>query len=288
MKEAVAAPLSGAADDDAVVTVVRPPGSWPGLGLRELWRYRSICITLARRNLMVRYRQTVIGISWSLVQPIVLMLLFTVFFGLLARVPTNELPFPVFFYLGLMPFQMVAKILNEGSTSVTANAPLVTRVYFPRAYFPISVALASLVDLAFSAVALVILMVIYQIVPGPQILALPLLIGVAWMSALGVAFWLSALNVAFRDITQLLPFLSQLWMFGSPIIYPSALVPEAFRLLYFLNPVALVVEGFRWAIASAPALPLEAWLAGSGVAVLLLVSGYLFFRRREPYFADII
>jgi lipopolysaccharide transport system permease protein len=288
MNQPAATPLARPAADDAGLTVVLPPGSQPGLGLRELWRYRSICLVLAKRNLMVRYRQTIIGISWSLIQPIALMLLFTVFFGLLARVPTNSLAFPVFFYLGLMPFQMVTKILNEGSASVTSNASLVTRVYLPRAYFPISVALASLVDLLLSSVALAILLVIYQVVPGPQVAAVPLLVGIAWITALGVAFWLSALNVAFRDITQLLPFLSQLWMFGSPIIYPSSLIPEAFRLLYFLNPIALVVEGFRWAIANGPAPPVEAWLAGGAMAVLLLVSGYLFFRRREPYFADII
>ncbi|MEP7158394.1 MAG: ABC transporter permease [Chloroflexota bacterium] len=273
---------------EAGLTVVRAPGSWPGLGLRELWKYRSICLVLAKRNLMVRYRQTIIGVSWSLIQPIALMLLFTVFFGVLARLPTSGLAFPVFFYLGLMPFQMVAKILNEGSMSVTGNAPLVTRVYFPRAYFPISIALASLIDLLLSSIALVILLVIYQVVPGVQLVAVPLLVGIAWITALGVAFWLSALNVAYRDVTQLLPFLSQLWMFGSPIIYPSTLVPEAFRLFYFLNPIAIVVEGFRWAVANAPAPPLEAWVVSGAMAALLLVSGYLFFRRREPYFADII
>jgi lipopolysaccharide transport system permease protein len=269
-------------------TVVRPPAAWPGLGLRELWRYRAICLVLFRRNLMVRYRQTVVGAAWSLIQPIALMALFTVFFGLLARVPTDGLPFAVFFYLGLMPWQMVAKILNEGASSVTTNAGLVTRVYFPRAYFPISVALGSLVDLALAGGALAILLFIFNIVPGKAIIAVPVLVAVAWVTALGVSFWLSAINVAYRDISQMLPFLTQLWMFGSPIIYPSSLVPQAYRLLYFLNPIALVVEGFRWAFAQAPAPPLEAWVVGIGVAILVAVSGYLFFRRREPYFADII
>jgi homopolymeric O-antigen transport system permease protein len=268
--------------------VIRAPGRWPGLGLREMWRYRSICLVLARRNLKVRYRQTLIGATWSVLQPIALMAVFTIFFGLLARVPTDGLPFAVFFYLGLMPWQMVAKILNEGTTSVISNSGLVTRVYFPRTYFPISVALASLVDLLLAGIALVILLVIFRVVPGLAVVALPVLVGVAWMSALGVTLWLSALNVAYRDVTQMLPFLIQLWMFGSPIIYPSSLIPESFRLLYFLNPIALVVEGFRWAIAHAPAPPLEAWVAGGGVAILLLVSGFLVFRRREPYFADII
>jgi lipopolysaccharide transport system permease protein len=269
-------------------TVVRAPSGWPGLGLRELWRYRSTCLVLLRRNLMVRYRQTVIGAAWSLIQPVALMLLFTVFFGLLARLPTDGLPFAVFFYLGLMPWQMVAKILNEGATSVTTNAGLVTRVYLPRAYFPISVALGSLVDLLLASGALVILLLIFHVVPGKAVLTVPLFVAVAWATALGMAFWLSAINVAYRDIGQTLPFLTQLWMFGSPIIYPSTLVPESYRWLYFFNPIALVVEGFRWAIAHAPAPPLTAYVTGIGVALLVLLSGYLFFRRREPYFADII
>jgi lipopolysaccharide transport system permease protein len=187
-----------------------------------------------------------------------------------------------------MPWQMVVKNLNEGTTSVISNAGLVTKVYFPRAYFPISVALASLVDLALASGALVLLMVIFHIVPGPQILALPVLVAVGWTTALGSALLLSSINVAYRDISQLLPFLTQVWMFGSPIIYPSSLIPESFRLLYFLNPIALVAEGFRWAVAGAPAPRLSEWLVSVTMAIVLLLVGYLVFRRREPYFADIV
>lgn len=270
------------------LTIIRPPRRWPGLGLAELWRFRAICFVLAKRNLMVRYRQTLVGASWSLLQPIMLMVLFTVFFGLLARLPSGGLPYPVFFFLGLLPWQMVAKILTEGSTSVVANASLVTRVYFPRAYFPTSVALSSLVDLALTTVALAILLAIFGIIPGPTVALAPVFVAIAWVAGLGVTYWLSALNVAYRDITQMLPFLAQLWMFSSPIIYPSTIIPEPYRALYFLNPMAFVIDGFRWAVAGAPVPPVEGWLLGPAVAGLLLLSGYLVFRQREPTFSDLV
>jgi lipopolysaccharide transport system permease protein len=249
---------------------------------------RSISVVLAKRNLMVRYRQTAIGAGWALLQPLLLMGLFTIFFGLLGRLPSGGLPYPIFYLLGLVPWQMVSKILTEGSTSIVANGALVTRVYLPRAYFPASVALASLVDLSVGMVALTVLLLLFNVIPGPNVVfALPL-VAVAWISGLGVAYWLSALNVAYRDIAQLLPFLAQLWMFSSPIIYPSTLIPEAFRAIYFLNPIALVVTGFRWAIGGAAAPPPEAWPLGIGVAILILISGYIFFRTRERTFSDVI
>jgi lipopolysaccharide transport system permease protein len=266
-------------------TVIRPPGRWPGLGLGEAWRQRQICFVLAKRSLMVRYRQTVIGAAWSLLQPLLLMSVFTVFFGLFARLPSGNLPYPIFYLLGLVPWHMVSKLVNQGSTSVVSNATLVTRVYIPRAYFPTSIALASLFDLALALVPLALLLVIFGIVPGATVVLAPVFIAVAWLAALGLTYWLSALNVAYRDITQLLPFLTQLWMFSSPIIYPVSMVPEAFRTLYYLN---LVVTGLRWSIAGAPAPEPEAWALGLSVTAVLFVSGYLFFRHREPRFADVI
>jgi lipopolysaccharide transport system permease protein len=271
---------------DSHVTVITPPRGWPGLGLGELWRYREICLVLVKRNLMVRYRQTVIGAGWSILQPLALMAVFSVFFGLLARLPTNGLPWPVFYFLGLLPWQMTSKIMTEGTHSVVANSALVTRVYFPRAYFPTSVALSSFIDLVLATSALVVLLAISGIVPGATVVVAPYFIAVAWVAGLGVAFWLSALNVAYRDVSQMLPFLTQMWMFGSPIIYPSALIPEPFHTWYFLNPMALVVEGMRWAIGGTPAPTPGAWLLGTASAVFLLVSGYVFFRRREATFAD--
>lgn len=270
------------------LTVVEPPKRWPGLALGELWRLRRICLVLARRNLMVRYRQTAIGAAWSLLQPILLMIVFSVFFGLLARTPTGGLAYPVFFFLGLVPFQMASKILNEGSMSVVSNAALVSRVYFPRVYFPTSVALAALVDLALEFVAVIVLLVAFSVMPNSNIVFLPLFVAVAWVAGLGLSLWLSALNVAYRDIAQLLPFLSQMLMFLSPIIYSSTLIPEPYRVLYFANPLAFVIEGFRWALAGAPAPPVYAWVVGPLVAVALLLTGYMFFRKREPTFADFV
>lgn len=269
-------------------TMIRPASGWPGFALREFWDLRAICLVLAKRNLMVRYRQTLVGAGWSLIQPILLMLAFTVFFGILGRVPSEGLPYPLFFFLGLVPWQMVAKILNEGSGSIVANNTLVTRVYLPRVYFPTSVALASLVDFTLAATVLGLLLVAFGVMPDPTVILLPLFIAVAWITGLGAAYWLSALNVAYRDITLLVPFLTQMGMFVSPIIYPASLIPEPFDVVYFLNPMAFVVTGFRWSIAGATPPPPEAWLVAPIVAIALLISGYVFFRYRERTFSDLV
>jgi lipopolysaccharide transport system permease protein len=269
-------------------TLIQPPSRWPGLGLAELWRLRGICLVLVRRNLMVRYRQTLVGATWAVLQPVLLMAVFTVFFGLFARYPSQGVPFAAFFLSGLVIWQVAAKILNEGSASVVANSALVNRVYLPRAFFPASVALASLVDLCFGLIALAVVLAITGVAPQPAALLAPVFIAIAMAASLGVALFLSALNVAYRDVTQLLPFLSQLWLFGSPIIYPSTIVPDSFRWLYDLNPMVLVVNGFRWGFTGTPAPDLLNWSEGVVMAALLLVTGYLFFRRREPTFADTV
>ncbi len=270
------------------MTIIRPPGPLPRLNLGELWQYRAICLVLAKRSLKARYRQAFLGVSWTILQPILLMIVFTVFFGLFARVPTEGLPHPVFYFLGLLPWQIVARIVNEGSLSVVANAALVTRVYFPRVYLPLATAISALVDFAFGLVALVILLVAFGASPSVGLLAVPLLLVIALATSLGVAMWLAALNAAYRDVTQLLPSLVQLWFFASPVLYPSTIIPEAFRGMYYLNPMAVVIDGFRWAFAGARVPPSEAWLAGVFVAVLLLVSGYVFYRQREQFFADVV
>jgi lipopolysaccharide transport system permease protein len=273
---------------DHTVTVVRPAGGWPGWGLAELWRFRLIWLVLAKRDLMVRYRQTIIGVAWTVLQPLLLMIVFTVFFGVMARIPTGGLPYAVFFFLGLLPFQIASKMLNQGSASVVANSALVTRVYFPRIYFPAAVALTTLVDFGFGSLALGVLLIIFGVVPTAEIILAPLFVGVAFVAGLGVSFWLSALNVRFRDVTQLLPFLSQLWMFASPIIYPSSIVPEPYKFFYFLNPMVLAVDGLRWVIGHQPAPATEEWLLGWAVALVVLVTGYVSFRKREATFSDVI
>jgi homopolymeric O-antigen transport system permease protein len=237
---------------------------------------------------MVRYRQTVLGAAWTILQPVLLMLVFTVFFGLFARTPTQGVPFAVFYLLGLVPWQVVSRILNEGSGSVVSNAGLLNRVYFPRVYYPAAVALASLADLLFGLVALAVVLVIFRTAPGAQIVVLPVFVAVALATSLGLALVFSALNAAYRDIAQLLPSLTQLFFFASPILYPSAIVPAQYRLLYHLNPIALVIDGFRWIFAGTPAPAPEYWVAGISMATLMLSGGYLFFRHREPTFADVV
>jgi lipopolysaccharide transport system permease protein len=271
-----------------VPTVIRPPRGWPGWGLWELWRYRSICLVLAKRNLKVRYRQTLIGAGWAVIQPIMLMLVFTVFFGLLGRIPSDGVPYPVFFLTGLAIWQVAVKILVEGSASVVANSALVNRVYFPRIFFPISVALASGVDLFFNALALAIFLVAFGFVPPFTIVLVPMLVAIAYVTSLGAAFWLSAINVAFRDVSVVLAFVAQLWFFTTPIIYPASIIPEPYELLYYLNPMALVITGLRGVLLGTPPPPIEAWPLGVAIAALVFVSGYIFFRQREQTFADII
>jgi lipopolysaccharide transport system permease protein len=243
---------------------------------------------LARRNLKVRYRQTLIGAAWAVLQPIMLMLVFTIFFGLLVRLPSDGIPYPVFFFVALAIWQVAAKVLQEGSASVVANTALVNRVYFPRIYFPVSIALASLVDLAFNTVAVVILLLLFGYQPGFAVLVVPLLVALCYATSLGVAFCLSAINVAYRDVAVMLAFLTQLWFFSTPIIYPASIIPEPYNTLYFINPMALVVTAMRWAVAGTPAPPLEAWPLAFAVATLVLVSGYIFFRQREQTFSDVI
>jgi lipopolysaccharide transport system permease protein len=282
-----AATLPVAVENDRV-TRINPTTTWPGLGLAEAWRFRAICLVLTRRTLMVRYRQTALGAVWTVLQPLLLMIVFTVFFGLFVRAPNEGLPHAVFYYLGILPWFIVVRILAEGSNSVVAGGSLINRVYFPRIYFPAASALASLVDFAFGLVPLVVLLVIYHITPTINIVFLPFFVLVALMTGLGVALWFSSLNAQYRDITQLLPSVERAWFFCSPVLYPSSTIPKDVRWVYYFNPAALVIDGFRWAFANTPAPPPNAYISGTIVALVLLVTGYLFFRNREPMFADVV
>jgi len=269
-------------------TVIQPPSRWPGLGLTEAWRYRSLCLVLAHRLLKVRYRQSIVGVGWAVGQPVLLMIVFTIFFGLFARVDTQGVSFAVFYFSGLVLWQMVSKVLAEGTSAVVGNASLIDRVYFPRIYLPIAVGIASLVDLACTLGALLALMLVSGYLPGWGVLELPGYIAVAFATCLGASFWLGALNVSYRDVSLLLPVLTQLWFFASPIIYPASLVPDAFQHLYYLNPIALAVTGLRTALFHTPGPPPGAWLEGVLVATFVLVSGYFVFRNRQSNFADVV
>ena len=269
------------------VTVIRPRRGWAALDLRELWQFRELLYTLAWRDIKVRYKQTALGAAWAVLQPLTAMIIFTLFLGRLAKLPSDGLPYPLFTYAGLLLWQFFARALGEASTSLVANERIVTKVYFPRLILPASVVLAGLLDFLIAAGLLVVLMFYYGHAPGWTIAVAPLFIALAVVLALGVSFWFSALDVEFRDVRYTLPFLTQVWLFATPVVYPSSLVPEGWRALYGLNPMVGVIEGFRWAVLGTAAPPDAAMLVVSGiVTAVLFVTGMAFFRRMERTFAD--
>jgi lipopolysaccharide transport system permease protein len=284
--QARALPGSDARDRERL-TVIEPPGRWPRLGLTEAWDSRGICLVLASRSIKVRYRQSIVGIGWVVLQPLLLAVVFTAFFSILAR--PGDVPFPVFFLSGLFVWQFAAKVLGDGTNSVVANATLVNRVYFPRILYPVSVVLAALFDLIFTALALLVVMALYGLSPAPTVIVAPLLVVIAAATMLGAAALLASLSPAYRDVTVLLPVLTQLWFFATPVLYSAdAVVGTEWETLYYLNPMALVVSGIRWAILGLEGPPTQAWITGIGVALGLLVVGYLVFRHREPGFSDVV
>jgi homopolymeric O-antigen transport system permease protein len=269
-------------------TFIRPASSWTSVGLKELWEYRELLYFLTWRDVKVRYKQTALGAAWAIIQPLFIMLVFSLFFGRLAGVPSDGIPYPIFTFCALLPWQLFAHALTESSNSLVANERLITKVYFPRLVVPIAAVLGGLVDFAIAFVILLGMMAYYGIVPGWSIIALPGLILFAIMTALAVGLWLSALNVQYRDVRYTINFLIQVWLFATPVAYPSSIVPEAWRPLYGLNPMAGVVEGFRWALLG-KAQPPGALLAVSvGVVIMLLVGGLYYFRRMEQEFADVV
>ena len=270
------------------MTVIVPPRGWQGLAWRELWQFRELVGFLTWRDIAVRYKQTAIGVLWALLQPLAMMLVFTLFFGTLARIPSEGVPYPLFAYAGLLPWQMFSRALGDSANSLVSNQRVITRVYFPRLIVPLASTLAALVDVAVASVLLVAMMTWYGLIPSATILWLPLFVGLLLMTAVGIGCWLSALNIEFRDVQYLLPFLTQLWLFLTPVVYPSSMVPERWRLLYALNPMVGVVEGFRWALFGTGAGPGPMLAVSAAVALGGCVSGVLFFRMRERVFADVV
>jgi lipopolysaccharide transport system permease protein len=278
---------------DAIPTIViQPSRGLAALGLRDVWAYRELLYFLAWRDVKVRYKQTVLGVLWVVLQPLVSMIIFTVLFGILLRVDSGNVPYPVFAFAGLLPWNYFSQALTRSSTSVVNSSHLITKIYFPRLVIPLSGVLSSLVDFAIAFGALILLMIVYGIVPTAGLLLLPVLIGLAMVTALGFGLWLSALNVRYRDVGYLLPFLIQIWMYVTPVVYGSNLIPERFRFLLSLNPMTGVVEGFRWALLGPAAVGdyLSAPLLGIsiGISLVVLVSGAFFFRSTERTFADIV
>ena len=269
-------------------TIIRPSRGWVSLQLRELWHYRELLFFLAWRDVKVRYKQTALGIAWAVLQPLLGMVVFTVFFGRLAKVPSDGIPYPLFSYSALLAWQLFANSVTESSASVVVNERLITKVYFPRLAIPMSSILAGLVDFAVAFILLIGLMAYYGTHPGWRILMLPLFIMFELATALGVGLWLSALNVQYRDVRYTVPFLVQFWMFASPVVYSSTLVPTRWRPLYGLNPMAGVVEGFRWALLGKQPAPGAMFAVSSLVVTVLLVSGLYYYRRMEKNFADVV
>jgi lipopolysaccharide transport system permease protein len=270
------------------VTLIQPSRGFGSLRLKELWEYRELLYFLIWRDIKVRYKQTILGATWAVLQPVFTMVVFTIFFGRLAKVPSDGLPYPIFSFCALLPWQLFARALNESGNSLVANQRLITKVYFPRLVIPIAAVLGGLVDFAISFVVFLGMMLYYGITPSMTMLMLPLFLLLALATALAIGLWLSALNVLYRDVKHTIPFLVQFWLFATPIAYPSSLVPERWRLLYNLNPMAGVVEGFRWALLGKSSDLGPALLVSSLVVAFFLVGGILYFRRTEKLFADVI
>ena len=261
-----------------------------GLGreLRELWAYRELLYFLAWRDLKVRYKQTVLGGVWAILQPFLAMVVFSVFFGHLGKMPSDGIPYPVFAYSALLPWSLFAHALNESGNSLINNRSLITKVYFPRLIIPLAPLFVGLVDFAVASGVLIGMMVFYGIVPGVAALAAPGFVVLALLTALSVGLWLSALNVRYRDVRYTIPFLMQLWLFATPVVYPSSLLPEPWRPLLGLNPMSGVVEGFRWALVGQAGAP--GWLLAVSVVVVvvLLVGGLWYFACTARTFADVV
>jgi lipopolysaccharide transport system permease protein len=266
---------------------IRPSKGFLSLKLRDVWEYRELLYFLVWRDIKVRYKQTVLGAAWAVIQPFMTMVVFSVFFGRLAKVPSDGVPYPVFAFAALLPWQLFAFALTESSNSLVGSQNLITKVYFPRLVIPLSSVLAGLVDFAISFLVLLSLMLYYGIKPTAAVACLPLFVLLALATALSVGLWLSALNVKYRDVRYTIPFLTQFWLFVTPVAYPSSMIPQRWRALYGLNPMAGVVEGFRWALLGKSGGPgLLLWVSVAAV-LTLLVGGLFYFRRMESTFADI-
>jgi len=270
------------------VTVIRPSRGWISLNLRDLWEYRELLYFLTWRDIKVRYKQTVLGAAWAIIQPFFTMVVFSVFFGKLAKMPSDGIPYPIFSYAALVPWTFFANGLSQSSSSLVASANLIKKVYFPRLVVPISAVISGVVDFVLAFVVLLGMMLFYGIVPTAAIVWLPVLLLLALVTSLGVGLWLTAMNVQFRDVRYAVPFLVQAWMFATPIAYPSSLLNEPWRTLYGINPMAGVVEGFRWALLGTETAPGPLVLVSALVAVGLLISGAYYFRRMERTFADVV
>ena len=269
-------------------TRIEPSKGWISLGLKDLWQYRELLFFLTWRDIKVRYKQTALGAAWAIIQPLLTMMVFTLFFGRLAKVPSDGIPYPLFSYTALLPWQLFAYALTESSNSVVANERLITRVYFPRLVVPLASILSGLVDFVIAFTLVIGMMVWYGVRPTWAVLTLPFFVVFTMMTALGVGLWLSALNVQYRDVRYTLTFIVQFWLIASPVAYSSTLVPARWRPFYGLNPMAGVIEGFRWALLGKPQAPGAMLWVSVAVVAVVLVGGLYYYRRMEKTFADVV
>jgi lipopolysaccharide transport system permease protein len=273
--------------EDIPIITIRPMNGWVPIDLREIWEYRELLQTFVIRDIRVRYKQTALGAAWAVIQPLFMMVVFTIFFGRLAKIPSEGIPYPIFSYAALLPWTLFAEGLSRSTSSMVSNSGIMTKVYFPRLVLPIAGVISPLVDFSIAFVILLGMMIYYGYVPTVNILWLPVFILFAIVTGLGVGLWLSALNVQYRDFQYTVPFIIQLWLFASPVVYPSSLLPEPYRMIYGLNPMAGVIEGFRWALLGTNP-PSSLMLVSILVVALILVSGAFYFRRMEKIFADVV
>ncbi|MEW6577700.1 MAG: ABC transporter permease [Chloroflexota bacterium] len=268
---------------------IEPSRGWVSLKLRELWEYRELLYFLTWRDVKVRYKQTVLGAAWAIIQPFFTMVVFSLFFGNLAKIPSDGIPYPIFSYAALVPWTFFANGMGQSSNSLVGAANLIKKIYFPRLVIPISSVISGVVDFALAFIVLLGMMLAYGIVPTLNVVFLPFLLLLAFVTALGVGMWLSAMNVQFRDVRYTVPFLTQFWMFATPIAYPSSLIEnDLLRTIYGINPMTGVIEGFRWALLDTNTAPGPMIIVSSLAAVALLVSGAYYFRRMEKTFADVV
>jgi len=270
------------------VTIIKPSQGWAALKLDELWEYRELLFFLSWRDIKVRYKHTALGAAWAIIQPVFSMVVFSLFFGRLAQIPSDGIPYPIFVYVALVPWSFFANSLNNSSNSLVDSANLLRKVYFPRLAIPLATVLSGVIDFAIAFVVLLGMIFYYGITPTFNIVWLPLLLLLALTTALGVGLWLSALNVQYHDVRYTIPFMTQIWLFATPIAYPSSLLSESWRTLYGVNPMAGVAEGFRWALLGTATAPGPMIFVSALVALGLLVSGAYYFRRMEKNFADVV
>ena len=274
--------------EKAPLVLIKPSHGWVSLKLRELWEYRGLLYFFTWRNIKIRYKQTVLGAAWAIIQPFFTMVIFSIFFGKLAKVPSDGIPYPIFAYAALVPWHFFANGITQSSSSMVTSGNLIKKVYFPRMIVPLSAVLSGAVDFVLAFVVLVAMMVFYGIYPTANVVWLPLLLLLAFVASLGVGFWFSALNVQFRDVRHATPFIVQFWLFATPIAYASSLLEGPLRTVYAINPMVGVVEGFRWALLGTETAPGPMIIVSSLVAVALLIGGAFYFRRLERTFADVI